>query len=247
MQVLKILCIFIRGEKFKMKKIMAIIFNSMHSIGTLIGSIFFLIGIIEIIIGALIPAARNVIFFQGLMFLFIGTMIPSLTFCEYITMCILMPIRGKEYFIANIIYSLTVNFLAVFGLSLILYVTNLFMPIEDLKLLILTMLFYLPVAIAFNMILFAIQVKGGLLRSIITSIIAYGLPTAALTVISIYLNTSHDKLKSFFQIIPYPLFLLAVYIISLLIILISYFIGKRNFNKFRFKSFMIMNQRNRQG
>ena len=237
MQVLKILCIFIRGEKVKMKKTKAIIFNSMHSIGTLIGSIF----------GALIPAARNVIFFQGLMFLFIGTMIPSLTFYEYITMCILMPIRGKEYFIANIIYSLTVNFLAVFGLSLILYVTNLFMPIEELKLLILTMLFYLPVSIAFNMILFAIQVKGGLLRSIITSIIAYGLPPAALTVISIYLNTSHDKLKSFFQIIPYPLFILTVYIISSLIVLISYFIGKRNFNKFRFKSFMIMNQRNRQG
>ena len=230
-----------------MKKTKAIIFNSMHSIGTLIGSIFFLIGIIEIIIGALIPAARNVIFFQGLMFLFIGTMIPSLTFYEYITMCILMPIRGKEYFIANIIYSLTVNFLAVFGLSLILYVTNLFMPIEEFKLLILTMLFYLPVSIAFNMILFAIQVKGGLLRSIITSIIAYGLPPAALTVISIYLNTSHDKLKSFFQIIPYPLFIFTVYIISSLIVLISYFIGKRNFNKFRFKSFMIMNQRNRQG
>ena len=230
-----------------MKKIRAIIFNSMHSIGTLIGSIFFLIGIIEIIIGALIPAARNVIFFQGLMFLFIGTMVPLVSVYESIITYILMPIRGKEYFIANIIYSLTVNFLAVFSLSLILYVTNLFMPIEELKLLILTMLFYLPVSIAFNMILFAIQVKGGLLRSIITSIIAYGLPPAALTVISICLNSSHDKLKSFFQIIPYPLFLLAVYIVSLLIILISYFIGKRNFNKFRFKSFMIMNQRNRQG
>lgn len=230
-----------------MKKIRAIIFNSMHSIGTLIGSIFFLIGIIEIIIGALIPAARNVIFFQGLMFLFIGTMVPLVSVYESIITYILMPIRGKEYFIANIIYSLTVNFLAVFSLSLILYVTNLFMPIEELKLLILTMLFYLPVSIAFNMILFAIQVKGGLLRSIITSIIAYGLPPAALTVISICLNSSHDKLKSFFQIIPYPLFLLAVYIVSLLIILISYFIGKRNFNKFRFKSFMIINQRNRRG
>ena len=230
-----------------MKKIMAIIFNSIHSVGTLIGSIFFLIGIIEIIIGALIPAARNVIFFQGLMFLFIGTMVPLVSVYESIITYILMPIRGKEYFIANIIYSLTVNFLAVFSLSLILYVTNLFMPIEELKLLILTMLFYLPVSIAFNMILFAIQVKGGLLRSIITSIIAYGLPPAVLTVISIYLNTSHDKLKSFFQIIPYPLFLLAVYIVSLLIILISYFIGKRNFNKFRFKSFMIINQRNRRG
>ena len=230
-----------------MKKIRAIIFNSMHSIGTLIGSIFFLIGIIEIIIGALIPAARNVIFFQGLMFLFIGTMVPLVSVYESIITYILMPIRGKEYFIANIIYSLTVNFLAVFSLSLILYVTNLFMPIEELKLLILTMLFYLPVSIAFNMILFAIQVRGGLLRSIITSIIAYGLPPAALTVISICLNSSHDKLKSFFQIIPYPLFLLAVYIVSLLIILISYFIGKRNFNKFRFKSFMIINQRNRRG
>ena len=230
-----------------MKKIRAIIFNSMHSIGTLIGSIFFLIGIIEIIIGALIPAARNVIFFQGLMFLFIGTMVPLVSVYESIITYILMPIRGKEYFIANIIYSLTVNFLAVFSLSLILYVTNLFMPIEELKLLILTMLFYLPVSIAFNMILFAIQVRGGLLRSIITSIIAYGLPTSALTVISICLNSSHDKLKSFFQIIPYPLFLLAVYIVSLLIILISYFIGKRNFNKFRFKSFMIINQRNRRG
>ena len=98
-----------------MKKIKAIIFNYTHGISSLIGAVFFLIGIVEIIIGASIPAARNVIFFQGLMFLFIGTMLPSLTFYESITMYILMPIRGKEYFIANIIYSLLINFFAVFS------------------------------------------------------------------------------------------------------------------------------------
>ncbi|UTC62938.1 hypothetical protein E4O05_03310 [Treponema sp. OMZ 787] len=226
-----------------MKKIRAIIFNSMHSIGVLIGSIFFLIGIIEILIGALIPAARNVIFFQGLMFLFIGTMIPSLPFYEYITMYILMPIRGKEYFIANTIYSLSVNFLSIFTLSLILYIINFFLPIEDLKLLIWILFIYLPSSVTFNMILCAVSIKGGLLRSIITSVIAYGLPPTVLTLVSIGLNTSHDKLKSFFQIIPFTLFFLAVYLVSLVLILISFFLGTRNFNKFRFKSFMLRNKK----
>ncbi|UTC77140.1 hypothetical protein E4O04_03600 [Treponema sp. OMZ 799] len=225
-----------------MKKIRAIIFNSMHSIGVLIGSIFFLIGIIEILIGALIPAARNVIFFQGLAFLFIGTMIPSLSFYESITMCILMPIRGKEYFIANTIFSLSVNFLSVFILSLILYIINFFLPIEDFKLLILIMFIYLPAAISFNMILCAVSIKGGLLRSIITSVIACGLPSTVLPLVSIGLNTSHDKLKAFFQIIPFPFFLLAVYLVSLVLILISFFLGTRNFNKFRVKGFMLRNK-----
>ncbi|UTC74583.1 hypothetical protein E4O03_10250 [Treponema sp. OMZ 792] len=225
-----------------MKKVKAIIFNSMHSVGVLIGSIFFLIGIIEILIGALIPAARNVIFFQGLMFLFVGTMIPSLPFYESITMYILMPIHGKEYFIANSIYSLSVNFLSVFILSLILYIINFFLPIEDFKLLILIMFIYLPAAISFNMILCAVAIKGGLLRSIITSVIAYGLPPTVLTLVTIGLNTSHDKLKSFFEIIPFTLFFLAVYLVSLVLILISFFLGTRNFNEFRIKGFMLRNK-----
>ena len=76
--------------------------------------------------------------------------------------------------------------------------------------------------------------------------VGYGLfPSLSMMMISDLPNL--ELIKSFFERVSYPLFILAVYIISLVIILISYFIGKRNFNKFRFKSFMIMNQRNRQG
>lgn len=230
-----------------MKKIKAIIFNYTHGISSLIGAVFFLIGIVEIIIGASIPAARNFIFFQGLMFLFIGTMIPSLPFYESITMYILIPIRGKEYFIANIIYSLLINFFAVFSLSIILSFINFFIAIEDFKFIILIMLFYFPIAIAFTLSLCAISVRGGLLRTIIVSIIAYGFPPALATLLNLYLMNSQNTVQTFFEIWNWHLLFLFVYVASLIVVLISYFIGIRNFNKFRLTGFMIKNRRSRLG
>ena len=103
-----------------------------------------------------------------------------------------------------------------------------------------------PFIIAFSMTLSALSIKGGLLRFIIIMTVGYGLfPAVAMMMISDLPKL--ELIKSFFERVSYPLFILVVYIVSLLIILISYFIGIRNFNKFRFKSFMIMNQRNRQG
>ena len=130
-------------------------------------------------------------------------------------------------------------------LGLILFLINIFIPIWDLKFMIFIGPILFPFIIAFSMILSALSIKGGLLRFIIM-IAGYGL-FPAVSMIMISDLPKLELIKSFFERVSYPLFILTVYIISSLIVLISYFIGKRNFNKFRFKSFMIMNQRNRQG
>lgn len=247
MQTLKILCIFIRGEKFKMKKIRAIIFNSMHSINFVLGGIFCLIGFIEMIIGMLIPIplAMKILFFQGLIFFCYGLITNQFSLYDQTLVFILTPVRGKEFFKAKLIYSIFTSFFALMFLGLILFLINIFIPIWDLKFMIFIGPILFPFIIAFSMILSALSIKGGLLRFIIM-IVGYGLfPSLSMMMISDLPKL--ELIKSFFERVSYPLFLLVVYIVSLLIILISYFIGKRNFNKFRFKSFMIINQRNRQG
>ena len=230
-----------------MKKIRAIIFNSMHSINFVLGGIFCLIGFIEMIIGMLIPIplAMKILFFQGLIFFCYGLITNQFSLYDQTLVFILTPVRGKEFFKAKLIYSIFTSFFALMFLGLILFLINIFIPIWDLKFMIFIGPVLFPFIIAFSMILSALSIKGGLLRFIIM-IVGYGLfPSLSMMMISDLPKL--ELIKSFFERVSYPLFLLAVYIISLLIILVSYFIGIRNFNKFRFKSFMIMNQRNRQG
>ena len=232
-----------------MKKIMAIIFNSIHSVNFVLGGIFCLIGFIEMIIGMLIPIplAMKILFFQGLIFFCYGLITNQFSLYDQTLVFILTPVRGKEFFKAKLIYSIFTSFFALMFLGLILFLINIFTPIWDLKFMIFIGSILFPFIIAFSMILSALSIKGGLIRFIIIMIIAYGLlPTISIMMIS-SLNGNIEIVKSFFETVQPPLFLLAVYLVSLLIILISYFISIRNFNKFRFKSFMIMNQRNRRG
>ncbi|MGI5084986.1 hypothetical protein [Treponema putidum] len=231
-----------------MKKIRAIIFNSINSVNFMLGGIFCLIGFIEMIVGLLIsiPQAMRILFFQGLIFFCYGLIINQLSLYDQISIFILTPVRGKDIFKAKLIYSILTSFFALMFLGLILFLINIFIPIGDIKFMIFIGLVLFPLIISFSMILSALSIKGGLLRFIIIMIVGYGLfPAVSMIMISDLPNL--ELIKSFFERVHYPLFLLAVYIISSLIVLISYFIGKRNFNKFRFKSFMIMNQRNRQG
>ena len=231
-----------------MKKIMAIIFNSIHSVNFVLGGIFCLIGFIEMIIGMLIPIplAMKILFFQGLIFFCYGLITNQFSLYDQTLVFILTPVRGKEFFKAKLIYSIFASFFALMFLGLILFLINIFIPIWDLKFMIFIGPILFPFIIAFSMILSALSIKGGLLRFIIIMIVGYGL-FPSLSVMMISDLPKLELIKSFFERVSYPLFLLAVYIVSLLIILISYFIGKRNFNKFRFKSFMIINQRNRRG
>ena len=231
-----------------MKKIRAIIFNSINSVNFVLSGIFCLIGFIEMIIGLLIsiPQAMRILFFQGLIFFCYGLIINQLSLYDQISIFILTPVGGKDIFKAKLIYSILTSFFALMFLGLILFLINIFIPIWDLKFMIFIGPILFPFIIAFSMILSALSIKGGLLRFIIIMIVGYGLfPSLSMMMISDLPKL--ELIKSFFERVSYPLFLLAVYIISLLIILVSYFIGIRNFNKFRFKSFMIMNQRNRQG
>ena len=230
-----------------MKKIRAIIFNSMHSVNFVLGGIFCLIGFIEMIIGMLIPIplAMKILFFQGLIFFCYGLITNQFSLYDQTLVFILTPVRGKEFFKVKLIYSIFTSFFALMFLGLILFLINIFTPIWDLKFMIFIGSVLFPFIIAFSMILSALSIKGGLLRFIIM-IVGYGLfPAVSMIMISDLPNL--ELIKSFFERVSYPLFILAVYIISSLIVLIYYFIGKRNFNKFRFKSFMIINQRNRQG
>nr|WP_314779630.1 hypothetical protein [uncultured Treponema sp.] len=230
-----------------MKKIMAIIFNSIHSVNFVLGGIFCLIGFIEMIIGMLIPIplAMKILFFQGLIFFCYGLITNQFSLYDQTLVFILTPVREKEFFKAKLIYSIFASFFALMFLGLILFLINIFIPIWDLKFMIFIGPILFPFIIAFSMILSALSIKGGLLRFIIM-IAGYGL-FPAVSMIMISDLPKLELIKSFFERVSYPLFILTVYIISSLIVLISYFIGKRNFNKFRFKSFMIMNQRNRQG
>ena len=231
-----------------MKKIRAIIFNSINSVNFVLSGIFCLIGFIEMIIGLLIsiPQAMRILFFQGLIFFCYGLIINQLSLYDQISIFILTPVGGKDIFKAKLIYSILTSFFALMFLGLILFLINIFIPIGDIKFMIFIGLVLFPLIISFSMILSALSIKGSLLRFIIIMIVGYGLfPAVSMIMISDLPNL--ELIKSFFERVHYPLFLLAVYIISSLIVLISYFIGKRNFNKFRFKSFMIMNQRNRQG
>lgn len=231
-----------------MKKTKAIIFNSMHSVNFVLSGIFCLIGFIEMIIGILIPIplAMKILFFQGLIFFCYGLIINQLSLYDQILVFILTPVRGKEFFKVKLIYSIFTSFFALMFLGLILFLINIFTPIWDLKFMIFIGSVLFPFIIAFSMTLSALSIKGGLLRFIIIMTVGYGLfPAVAMMMISDLPKL--ELIKSFFERVSYPLFILVVYIVSLLIILISYFIGIRNFNKFRFKSFMIMNQRNRQG
>ena len=231
-----------------MKKIRAIIFNSINSVNFVLSGIFCLIGFIEMIIGLLIsiPQAMRILFFQGLIFFCYGLIINQLSLYDQISIFILTPVGGKDIFKAKLIYSILTSFFALMFLGLILFLINIFIPIGDIKFMIFIGLVLFPLIISFSMILSALSIKGSLLRFIIIMIVGYGLfPAVSMIMISDLPNL--ELIKSFFERVHYPLFLLAVYIISSLIVLISYFIGKRNFNKFRFKSFMIMNQRNRRG
>lgn len=230
-----------------MKKIMAIIFNSIHSVNFVLGGIFCLIGFIEMIIGMLIPIplAMKILFFQGLIFFCYGLITNQFSLYDQTLVFILTPVREKEFFKAKLIYSIFASFFALMFLGLILFLINIFIPIWDLKFMIFIGPILFPFIIAFSMILSALSIKGGLLRFIIM-IAGYGL-FPAVSMIMISDLPKLELIKSFFERVSYPLFILTVYIISSLIVLISYFIGKRNFNKFRFKSFMIINQRNRQG
>ena len=75
-----------------------------------------------------------------------------------------------------------------------------------------------PFIIAFSMILSALSIKGGLLRFIIIMTVGYGLfPAVSMIMISDLPNL--ELIKSFFERVSYPLFILAVYIISLVLIL----------------------------
>ena len=226
---------------------MAIIFNSIHSVNFVLGGIFCLIGFIEMIIGMLIPIplAMKILFFQGLIFFCYGLITNQFSLYDQTLVFILTPVREKEFFKAKLIYSIFASFFALMFLGLILFLINIFIPIWDLKFMIFIGPILFPFIIAFSMILSALSIKGGLLRFIIM-IAGYGL-FPAVSMIMISDLPKLELIKSFFERVSYPLFILTVYIISSLIVLISYFIGKRNFNKFRFKSFMIINQRNRQG
>ena len=204
-----------------MKKIMAIIFNSIHSVNFVLGGIFCLIGFIEMIIGMLIPIplSMKILFFQGLIFFCYGLITNQFSLYDQILVFILTPVRGKEFFKAKLIYSIFTSFFALMFLGLILFLINIFTPVWDLKFMIFIGLVLFPFIIAFSMILSALSIKGGLLRFIIIMIVGYGLlPTISIMMIS-SLNGNIEIVKSFFETVQPPLFLLAVYLVCLVLIL----------------------------
>lgn len=138
--------------------------------------IFFSIGLLELCIGAFVAPARQVLFFQGIIFMQLGVLISTSSYIRPVLQsCMPLPVSAKTIFKVSFI-----SIAALMGISAavsmgIIILAGIIAPIENLYAIIFGFIIVLPVIFTVRMFCTALSAKNKISTTVISEVIFWGL------------------------------------------------------------------------
>lgn len=225
-----------------MKKIKALIFNSMYSSSIIFAIIFSSISIIELIVGLFIPKTRSVMFTQSFLFMLIGCL-SFINSNDQFFSFLLFPLSAKTILKAKLIQILTVLIFICMLFSLVLFFSHLYEPIHNLHVIFFIAAAIFPVIFVISFLWFCVILKGNIAATIMFSILLYGMPGICAGIISSISPRFYILIFEFFNGINTFLILAEIYLVCSVIIFLLYKLGLRNLKKLQHNAFFVIKRK----
>ena len=225
-----------------MKKIKALIFNSMYSNSIVFAIIFLSVSVIELILGLFIPAARPLLFVQSFLLSVVGSLGVINSNDQFFSF-LLFPLEAKIILRAKLIQILATLIFICMLFTLVLFVSHLFEPIRNLYFVFFIAAAILPVICTISFLWFCVILRGHIVVTFIFSILLYGLPGMSAGIITLI---SPELYISLFELLISTnkfVILAAVYLVCSVIIFLLYKLGLRNFQKLQHNAYFVIKRK----
>ena len=219
-----------------MKKL-ALILNTRYSAGTLVGCIFFAVGLFLLPAATLVPRAGIQLFIQGGMFCCIGIVVSQLFSVDHLCACFLLPTTAYDFVAAKTIQIVAASIAVNLILTAVFIIFTRYAQVELNSSLALIPVFVFPLMCTFGLLVLAVFLSGNSFVLIIMWIVICLVPG----IFGAFLQAGVFKMMQIIKIMQrYPVIyiIIGVYLICLFLSTLFYFLSLHNFNKLQFNRYM---------